>query len=165
MDFQADDFVTAVDKLLAEMGKPDGEWNGCSDDDSECDDDDYNANLEEIRKMHNFKKDSKIFDLMQQMDEELSGTEVGKTFSGGASSSSLMTKAAGPPTTAKVEELDDFDKSEEQILSGSGQYEPVNVDMNALANILESLQSQDSPVGPSANLLRSVGFDPSRLHK
>jgi hypothetical protein len=156
------------------------EW-AASDDDYGSDEDDFDVNLEEIKKMHDFSKDSKIHELMNQMDSELATTEVGKTFapdnghpettsasakasgSGGAGASSRTTPATSKPkgpkaaATASVDELDEYD--EEEGLT------PVNIDMNALANILESFQSQDGPSGPSANLLRSVGLDLSRMKR
>jgi len=150
-----------------ELGGLDGsnskEW-ADSDDDYGSDEDDFDVNLEEIKKMHTFGEDSKIHELMHQMDSELAKTEVGKTFktdsapkaNGVASSSGLKDKPKSA-ATASVEELDAYD--EEEGLT------PVNIDMNALANILESFQSQEGASGPSANLLRSVGFDLSKMKK
>lgn len=111
------------------------------------------------------------------MDTELASTTIGQSFKShpknGASpsssktvpsSSSTSSTTQGPSSskspkiaTASVTELDEFDQEEGLT--------PVNIDMNALANILESFQSQDGPSGPSANLLRSVGFDMNRVKK
>jgi len=120
------------------------------------------VNLEEIKKMHSFSKDSKIHELMQKMDDELASTDLGKSFTPEAAASSSAgtsssQNAASKVATANVEELDEFDEQEG--------LKPVNIDMNALANLLESFQSQDGPSGPSANLLRSVGFDMTRMKK
>lgn len=118
--------------------------------------------LESIRKMHTFSKESQeFFGMMGQMDKELASTTMGQTFkssaSGHSSVPSSSTSSSKPKVaTANVEELDEFDKEG---------LTPVNIDMNALANILESFQSQDGPSGPSANLLRGVGFDMNRAMK
>jgi len=147
IDFRANDFVSAMDKLLVELGKPDRDWEA-SDDDSFSDEE--RASVEDIKRMHTFKQDSKIHELMGQMDDELATTDVGKTFQNNPTPS---TSAAAK---ARIEELDQFD----QEVS-----DPVDIDLNALTNMLESFHSQDGPAGPSSNLLRSVGFDISKAKK
>lgn len=117
--------------------------------------------------MQSLSKESKeYFDMVEQMDKELASTNVGQTFkpqksssnsSGATASISDPSNSKSKVTTASVEELDEFD--EEEGLT------PVNIDMNALANMLESFQSQAGPSGPSANLLASVGFDMTRAKK
>ena len=94
-------------------------------------------------KKHSFKKDSKIHQLMQDMDSELATTNVGKTFTEASSSG------------AEGQISDEFDDVEK--------FEPVNIDINALTNMLKSFQNQEFPTGPSANLLKSVGFDISKV--
>jgi hypothetical protein len=133
MDFRADDFVSAMDKLLTDLGKPDEDWDE-SDDDSYSDEE----GMKEIYSEHGFKQNSKLHELMNQMDKELSTTDVGKTFQ-------------APDATQDSEEFDDVES-----------FEPVDIDINALQNMLKSFQSQETPTGPSANLLRSVCYDISK---
>jgi hypothetical protein len=143
---------------VLELGKPDQDW-GDSDEGGFTDDDENDMNLEEIKKLHTFAKDSKIHQLMSEMDKELASTEVGKSFASSSNPSTSTSKqASGSASNARVEELDEFDTNESA-------YKPVNIDMNALANILESYQSQEEASGPSANLLRSVGFDITKAKK
>ena len=141
---------------LVGFGDPDKDWDA-SDDDYGSDEDETDLNLEEIKNMYTFAKDSKIHQLMGAMDRELESTEVGKTFTS-APSTSQSQQTQTQASSARVEELDDFDKE-------SSSYKPVDIDMNALANILESYQSQEEPSGPSVNLLRSVGFDITKAKK
>jgi len=139
---------------LTDLGNPDKDWDA-SDDEYFSEEDE---NIEEIKKMHTFAKDSKIHALMKEMDKELESTEVGKTFTAPPSSNSNpSTSQQAQASNARVEELDDFDNE--------SPYKPVDIDMNALANILESYQSQEDGSGPSVNLLRSVGFDISKAKK
>lgn len=134
------------------MGQRDQDWDAS--DDSYGSEDDLDLNMEEIR---NLQKGSKIRELMGEMDTELATTEVGKTFTNcsGPSTSSgsgirKKTKVSGSAATTKVEDLEEFDDVQA--------VEPFDVDMNTFTNMLESFRSQEGPSGPSANLLRSVGF-------
>lgn len=122
--------------------------------------------------MHQFSKESKdFFSIVDKMDKELASTKVGETFQSykkkkspkpkytTTTPSAARSSKGESSTTAKasVQEVDEFD--EEEGLT------PVNIDMAALANILESYQSQDGPSGPSSNLLQSVGIDLSKMSK
>ncbi|CAL8122668.1 unnamed protein product [Orchesella dallaii] len=151
LDFRADEFVSAMDKLLLDLGQRDQDWDAS--DDSYGSEDEFDMNLEDIKNMH---KSSKIAAFMGQMDAELAETEVGKTFKNAPGPSSAAgtrkrTKVSGSATTTAVEELEEFDDVEA--------VEPYDVDMNTLSNMLESFRSQEGPSGPSANLLRSVGIN------
>ncbi|CAG7786026.1 unnamed protein product [Allacma fusca] len=137
IDFHAEDFVTAMDKLLIDLGKPDGDWDESEDDDSYSDEE----GMKDIFNKHDFKKNSKLYELMNQMDKELSVTDVGKTFQ-------------AQPAAQNSEEFDDVES-----------FEPVDIDINALTNMLKSFQNQELPTGPSTNLLQSVCFDMSKAAK
>uniref|UniRef100_T1J1V2 Uncharacterized protein n=1 Tax=Strigamia maritima TaxID=126957 RepID=T1J1V2_STRMM len=69
---------------------------------------------------------------MESMDRELSQTAVGQSFE----------RAPQPETETET----DFDH-----------YSPVDVDLTALCNILESYRSQGADPGPASNLLSSMG--------
>jgi hypothetical protein len=99
--------------------------------------------LDVMRNKHNKRKTKDQEDVgsfvddmkqyMDQMDRELSQTKVGQTFE----------RKSAP--LASLEEEED-------------EYKPVDVDMNTLKNILESLKSQSGQAGPSSNLLHSMGM-------
>lgn len=79
--------------------------------------------------------------LMNQMDRELASTKIGQTFKSIPSCSS--NKKVNKATMDEVEEFD-----EEEMT-------PVDIDMDMLANMMESLRSQEGGNGPGGNLLMS----------
>ncbi|XP_046659614.1 protein ecdysoneless [Homalodisca vitripennis] len=79
---------------------------------------------------------SELKQYMDQMDRELSSTAVGKSFQ-------------KIQTSNKKEMEDSFSEVEN--------FEPVDIDLNALKNILESYQSQMGGAGPASNMLGPMG--------
>lgn len=77
-------------------------------------------------------EESKMNEYMRRMDAELAGTEVGKSFE------------------RKQEANNKFEDVEK--------FEPVDIDMNALKNILESYRAQMGDAGPSSNMLGPMGL-------
>ncbi|KAJ8953970.1 hypothetical protein NQ314_007163 [Rhamnusium bicolor] len=73
---------------------------------------------------------SKMQQYMEEMDKELAATTIGESFE----------KKNG----------DSFDDIEN--------FKPVDIDVNALKNILESYRSQLGEAGPSSNMLGPMGF-------
>lgn len=98
-----------------------------------------NAKLTELEKKYNVK-DPQMKKLMNRMDEELFSTAVGKTFQSSS-------------------------EGKQPFSTSAAAYEPVDIDMNALTNILDSFQSQEDSSGPSTTLLRNVGFDITKAKK
>lgn len=72
---------------------------------------------------------SKMQEYMDEMDRELAATTIGRSFE--------------KKITDTFEDIEDF--------------KPVDVDMNALKNILESYRSQMGEAGPSSNMLGPMG--------
>ncbi|XP_017778493.1 PREDICTED: protein ecdysoneless [Nicrophorus vespilloides] len=95
--------------------------------DSDSDMDDYGK--EEEPPMDYGELKNKMQEYMKQMDQELSTTTIGKSFE-----------------TKKVEDFEDIES-----------FKPVDIDMNALKNILESYKSQMGEAGPSTNMLGPMG--------
>jgi hypothetical protein len=113
---------------------------------------------------------------MKRMDEELTLTDVGRTYS----DSSPSTSSAGPSTSwasrgaaaviastssSNTATPIDEDPTEPDEFDDIEAFEPVQVDLFTLKNMLESFRNQDTPFGPSSNLLRGVGFDISKAKK
>ena len=156
---------------FTDLQKKEAEWDS-SEDDSFSDEEEY-LNFEEIKKKYPFSKNSKIHQLMKRMDEELTRTEVGRPFS----DSSPSTSSAGPSTSRGAAAVIastsssntatpiDEDPTEPDEFDDIEAFEPVQVDLYTLKNMLESFRSQDTPFGPSSNLLRGVGFDISKAKK
>jgi hypothetical protein len=72
---------------------------------------------------------------MKEMDRELASTTIGKSFE-------------KQPQTATKATMDDFDDVED--------FQPVDVDMNAVKNMMESFKMQGSSAGPTGNLLSTI---------
>ncbi|KAK5642063.1 hypothetical protein RI129_008230 [Pyrocoelia pectoralis] len=81
----------------------------------------------------NFEEDgkNKIKEYMEQMDRELEKTTIGESFQ-------------------RVEKVEAFDDVE--------CFRPVDIDMNALKNVLESYQSQMGEAGPASTMLGPMGI-------
>ena len=143
IDFDADAFSTTVQNLL-DLVIPEDKWDSQSDmSDYENDDDLLAKNIDEISKNPHQKgkkksNKSKIDAYMTQMDRELANTTIGKSFE----------KKAQPE---KADFDDGFDDIED--------FTPVDVDMNAIKNMMESYQLQGASAGPTSNLLASIISD------
>ncbi|KAM7047965.1 protein ecdysoneless homolog isoform 1-T2 [Acridotheres tristis] len=82
---------------------------------------------------------------MNEMDRELAQTNVGRSFTTqkrGAGSVEAASESAGPDCGAEDAEL-----------------APVDVDMNLVANLLESYSAQAGLAGPTSNILQSMGVN------
>ncbi|CRL06956.1 CLUMA_CG019947, isoform A [Clunio marinus] len=141
IDFDADAFSATVKNLL-DFVIPEDKWDSQSDmSDYENDDDLLAKNIDELSKAHkknkqeNKSKKSNIDVYMEQMDRELANTTIGKSFE---------TKAK----PEKAEFDDGFDDIED--------FQPVDIDMNAIKNMMESYQLQGASAGPTSNLLASL---------
>ncbi|XP_067828549.1 protein ecdysoneless homolog isoform X2 [Heptranchias perlo] len=83
-----------------------------------------------------------IRDYMEQMDQELAGTHIGKSF----------TKITGEAGSDRP------DITEETESEGNLKILPVDVDLNLVENLLESYSSQAGLAGPASNILQSMGI-------
>jgi len=143
IDFDPDAFSATVQNLL-DLVIPEDNWDSQSDMSDYANDDDLLAkNIDELSKKQNLKgkKKKNQMDLcMEQMDRELANTTIGKSFD---------TKSTDKPSTAAFD--DGFDDIEN--------FQPVDVDMNAIKNLMESYQLQGASAGPTSNLLSSLMSD------
>lgn len=147
VDFDADAFCSTVQNLL-DLVIPEDKWDSQSDmSDYENDDDLLAKNIDEISKNRFLKGRKKkssegaktnIDMYMEQMDRELANTTIGKSF-----------EKKAPASKATTEE--DFDDIED--------FQPVDIDMNVIKNMMESYQLQGASAGPTSNLLASLMSD------
>lgn len=142
IDFDPDAFSATVQNLL-DLVIPEDKWDSQSDmSDYENDDDLLAKNIDELSKKlpkgNKTKKKgtkSNIDVYMDQMDRELANTTIGKSFE--------------KKIQAQKADFDDgFDDIED--------FHPVDVDMNAIKNMMESYQLQGGSAGPTSNLLASI---------
>ncbi|XP_010076766.1 PREDICTED: protein SGT1, partial [Pterocles gutturalis] len=146
--FDVDSFTKALDGILG----ADSEELDSDDLDEEeefdfSDEDDEDLGAENQRQEQKVSPNELIGSLksyMNEMDRELAHTSVGKSFTtqkkGASSVNATMSQNAGPGSGAEDTELT-----------------PVDVDMNLVANLLESYSAQSGLAGPTSNILQSMG--------
>ncbi|KAM6067429.1 protein ecdysoneless homolog [Chlamydotis macqueenii] len=146
--FDVDSFTKALDRILgADSEELDSDD---LDEEQEFDfsDEDYEGlDAENERQDENVSPNELIGSLksyMNEMDRELARTNVGKSFTtqkkGASSVDAAASQNAGPDSGAEDAELT-----------------PVDVDMNLVANLLESYSAQSGLAGPTSNILQSMG--------
>ncbi|XP_030308890.1 protein ecdysoneless homolog [Calypte anna] len=137
--FDVDSFTEALDRILG----ADSEELDSDDLDEEqefdfSDEDDEDSVTENQSQDQEVSPDALIGSLksyMDEMDRELAQTNVGKSFS-------TQKKAASPGPDSGAEDTE---------------LTPVDVDMNLVANLLESYSAQSGLAGPTSNILQSMG--------
>ncbi|XP_009580490.1 PREDICTED: protein SGT1, partial [Fulmarus glacialis] len=148
--FDVDSFTKALDRILG----ADSEELDSDDldeeeefDFSDDDDDDEDLDAENQRQDQKVSPNELIGSLksyMNEMDRELAHTNVGKSFTtqkkAASSVNATTSQNAGPDSGAEDTELT-----------------PVDVDMNLVANLLESYSAQSGLAGPTSNILQSMG--------
>ncbi|NXC12731.1 ECD protein, partial [Corythaeola cristata] len=146
--FDVDSFTKALDRILG----ADSEELDSDDldeeeefDFSDEDDDDLDAeNQRQDQKVSPNELIGSLKSYMNEMDRELAHTNVGKSFTtqkkGANSVNATASQSAGPGSGAEDPEL-----------------APVDVDMNLVANLLESYSAQSGLAGPTSNILQSMG--------
>ncbi|XP_032921849.1 protein ecdysoneless homolog [Catharus ustulatus] len=146
--FDVDSFTKALDRILG----ADSEELDSDDldeeeefDFSDGDDEDLDAgNPRQEQKVTPEELVGSLKSYMNEMDRELAQTNIGKSFTtqkrGAGSVEAATSESAGPGSGAEDAEL-----------------APVDVDMNLVANLLESYSAQAGLAGPTSNILQSMG--------
>ncbi|XP_037721097.1 protein ecdysoneless [Drosophila subpulchrella] len=117
---------------------PEDNWDSTSEMSDYADEDDMEKNLNALSGGGSvFPLDRQIQSYMEQMDRELAQTSVGKSFHG--------KQKKAPPQADE----DDFDDIED--------FEPININVNTLRNMMDSYQSQVGGAGPVSNLFSAMG--------
>ncbi|GIX76184.1 protein ecdysoneless homolog [Caerostris extrusa] len=150
INFDPDAFTDAVNKIL-DFRIPNSDDDGSSSSMSgysDDDDDDVTLGEGNQSKFNVSSKKKKALDDMQdymdQMDRELAKTSIGCSFE-------------KLPPTATMEEADIDLHSD--INDEEDGFQPVDVDLTVLKNILESHSSQQGLPGPVSSLLSSLGLE------
>uniref|UniRef100_UPI00358F6095 protein ecdysoneless homolog n=1 Tax=Myxine glutinosa TaxID=7769 RepID=UPI00358F6095 len=89
--------------------------------------------------------------LMYEMDLQLQGTTMGQSFSGKVK----QTKMQQNLNSSDEEDTEEMKKGEDEE---NEQVTPVDIDLNLVQNLLESLGSQEGLAGPVANILHGMGI-------
>ncbi|XP_050074004.1 protein ecdysoneless [Anopheles maculipalpis] len=152
VEFDAGAFGMHVRNML-DLLIPEDRWDSSDESDmSDYSQDEYDRNIEDMSPTRTHRAvQSELKTYMDQMDRELAGTTIGKSFETAIDGEDAATDAK--PASSGVGG-DDFDDIES--------FKPVNIDMNTLKNMMESYQSQIGGPGPAANLLGSMGIQISK---
>uniref|UniRef100_A0A182PIG4 Uncharacterized protein n=1 Tax=Anopheles epiroticus TaxID=199890 RepID=A0A182PIG4_9DIPT len=155
VDFDAGAFGMHVRNML-DLLIPEDRWD--SSDESEMSDysqDEYDRNIEDMSPTRtNRAVQSELKTYMDQMDRELAGTTIGKSFETAIDGDEDGEGDGKPSASAAADDFDDIET-----------FKPVNIDVNTLRNMMESYQSQLGGPGPAANLLGSMGVQISKASK
>ncbi|XP_035910549.1 protein ecdysoneless [Anopheles stephensi] len=154
VDFDAGAFGMHVRNML-DLLIPEDRWDSSDESDmSDYSQDEYDRNIEDMSPTRTHRAvQSELKTYMDQMDRELAGTTIGKSFETAIDDDETAeAKPAGAASsTAGGDDFDDIES-----------FKPVNIDMNTLKNMMESYQSQIGGPGPAANLLGSMGIQISK---
>ncbi|XP_051578631.1 protein ecdysoneless homolog [Myxocyprinus asiaticus] len=146
--FDPDAVTSALDRLLGckdeELDSDDFE-----DEDEEEEENEDDENEEEQNASSREQAGAEALDnlrkYMDEMDQELQSTNIGKSFT---QPDRVGNKADAPKSSSVTS---GSEPAEEDI-------QPLDVDLNLVTNLLESLASQAGLAGPASNLLQSLGI-------
>ncbi|KAI8126039.1 Protein ecdysoneless [Lucilia cuprina] len=137
----ADESFTTQVKSFLDFVIPEDKWDSNSEMSDYEDEDDMERNFAAMADAEKHI-DADIKAYMDQMDRELAKTTIGQSFS---AASTKKTKTTASKATAE----DDFDDIED--------FEPININVNTLKNMMDSYKSQIGGAGPVSNLLNAMG--------
>ncbi|KFO82206.1 Protein SGT1, partial [Cuculus canorus] len=147
--FDVDSFTKAIDRMLGEisaLARLGRKKTDDLDEEQEFDfSDEEDLDAENQRQDQNVPPNELIGSLksyMNEMDRELAHTNVGKSFT--------TRKKGASSANATVSENAGSDSEDAELT-------PVDVDMNLVANLLESYSAQSGLAGPTSNILQSMG--------
>ncbi|XP_012719492.2 protein ecdysoneless homolog [Fundulus heteroclitus] len=154
-NFDPDSMANALDRLL---GNKEEELDSDDLDDDDDDDEEEEGvdETEEGSSVHVDMTGTETLDslkrYMDQMDQELKSTNVGQSFSQTNYKAGMDNGSShSPPGDGLAAEDGGAEETEEEI-------QPLDIDVNLVANLLESLSSQAGLAGPASNLLQSLGI-------
>ncbi|XP_063241356.1 protein ecdysoneless isoform X2 [Bacillus rossius redtenbacheri] len=145
VSFSADAFSCAVQNIL-DFAIPEDNWELDSDDSAmssygEEVDMDLNQSKSGKKGKTTAEIESEIKQYMDQMDHELANTTIGESFEKVTNNKAA---SGGGDQDESFEDIENFS--------------PVDINVNALKNILQSYQSQMGNAGPASNLLGHMGL-------
>ncbi|XP_050428498.1 protein ecdysoneless [Adelges cooleyi] len=151
VNFEPEKYEAALRNIL-DFKIPDDNWD--ESDSSEMDS--YGSDCEDLMPIGQLENPSgpSISNYMDQMDKELASTSLGSSFIKKSPGNIKPKKTVRIAPTAKCEDDDD-----DNDYSDVEHFEPVDIDVNAFQNILQSYQEQLGLPGPAGNLLGPAGLN------
>ncbi|XP_044070259.1 protein ecdysoneless homolog [Siniperca chuatsi] len=152
--FDPDSVANALDRLLGSK-EEELDSDDLGDDDEE-DDEEEEEEKEEGSCGHAEMNGTETLDglrgYMDQMDQELMSTNIGQSFNHmNYNKAGLDNGSPHPSATDSLPTHGGVEEREEEI-------QPLDVDLNLVTNLLESLSCQAGLAGPASNLLQSLGI-------
>ncbi|XP_061600787.1 protein ecdysoneless homolog [Cololabis saira] len=149
--FDSDSVANALDRLL---GRNEAELDSDDlDDDYDDDDDEDVEELDEGSSDNTGTSSAETLDglkkYMDQMDQELMSTNVGQSFSQTNNNKEGLDKTSSHSSAGISLPREDVDE----------EIQPLDLDVNLVTNLLESLSCQAGLAGPASNLLQSLGIN------
>ncbi|XP_037322104.2 protein ecdysoneless homolog [Pungitius pungitius] len=149
---EPDSMAKALDRLL---GSNEEELDSDDlDDDDDDEDEDEEKELEGHADMNGTETLDGLRKYMDEMDQELMSTNIGQSFN--LTKYNKVDLDNGSPHSSasggeRGETKEEEEEEEEEI-------QPLDVDLNLVTNLLESLSCQSGLAGPASNLLQSLGI-------
>ncbi|XP_029305328.1 protein ecdysoneless homolog [Cottoperca gobio] len=157
--FEPDSMANALDRLLGST-EEELDSDDLDDDDDDDDDGEDEEEMEEEKEVgssgHAEMNGADSLDglrrYMDQMDEELMSTNIGQSFNlTNNNKAGLDNGSPHPSATNSFPRDGGMEETEEEI-------QPLDVDLNLVTNLLQSLSCQAGLAGPASNLLQSLGI-------
>ncbi|XP_061168215.1 protein ecdysoneless homolog [Saccostrea echinata] len=154
IQFDSTGFISAMTKMFEFEDNNDGESSSDMEeygwDDSDIDVDDQPPVVQTEKRKQSVKSSGglTVQDYMDLMDQELGQTSVGKSFE--------KEPQVSEPTSTKPQN-ESKKKSKKSIAEEDDDFEPVNIDINIVKNMLESMNAQPGLAGPASNILQTMG--------
>ncbi|KAK5854218.1 hypothetical protein PBY51_015308 [Eleginops maclovinus] len=153
--FEPDSMAKALDRLLGTTEELDSD--DLDDVDDDDDDDDEGDEEEEViedgssghAQMNGTESLDGLRKYMDEMDQELMSTNIGQSFN--VTNQNKAGLDNGSPHPSATDSFPTHEETEEEI-------QPLDVDLNLITNLLESLSCQAGLAGPASNLLQSLGI-------
>jgi len=146
IDFHCDEFLNSLHFLLG-ISKSSKSQTNESDSDQFLDSEDSSVDESSFDSVPSQDGES-IVDYMQQMDQELANTSVGKSF---------KMDTGIPGADISSERHTDDSVNHDQVTDENS--DSVNIDMNLVQNFIESVRNEDGHSGPVSNVMSSVGIN------
>ncbi|XP_030012488.1 protein ecdysoneless homolog isoform X2 [Sphaeramia orbicularis] len=146
--FDPDSMANTLDRLLGskEEDLDSDDLDDDEDEEEEKDEEFDSAEMKGAETLDNLRK------YMDQMDQELMGTHIGQSFKQSNSNK------AGPGGGSSHPSATDSPLRQESPAETEEEIQPLDLDLNLVTNLLESLSSQAGLAGPASNLLQSLGI-------
>ncbi|XP_051935704.1 protein ecdysoneless homolog [Hippocampus zosterae] len=132
--------VTSEEETLDSDDLCEDEWEGVEDEEDEDIEEGPSGHAE----MDGMEALDTLKGYMDQMDRELMNTHIGQSFNQATSASAQAHATEGLPSSAASDE-------------DAEELRPLDVDLNLVTNLVESLSCQEGLAGPASNLLQSLG--------